>query len=291
VLAATIAGIRVRLIAVAAAAIIVTFLLHLAVYPALGIQRPDSSLVLGPTWADISVAYARSLSSFTPADKRLMARVVPLAEWKNSADCYNSDKTNYLPHFTIRAEKVKGPLIALWLRILRRSGGLILGARICRGSIAWVIFPSHRAVAFPYDSRIPAGLFGAAQEQAVRDSPYRADLATRPLWGNSVAHFLRVRSESRPIAWLLWRGATWCYIAYLAIAAFARRRRDWALASLAAVVLGQQLTAFADSPTQVFRYLANPLFAGVMLLPLLFARTRPGPLAGSERGVLQHLGH
>lgn len=280
-LAVLITGIRIRLIAVAASAICLTFLLHVVVYPAVGVQRPDSSLIVGPTWADIAVAYARSPSSFTPADQRLMARVVPLAEWKKSADCYDSDKTNYLPHFTARAERVKVQLLELWLRVLRHSPGAILGARICRGSIAWAVFASHGAVAFPYDSRIPAGLFGAARHQDVRDNPYRHDLATRPLWGKSVAHRLRVRSTSRLVAWLLWRGATWSYIAYLTVGIFALRRRNWALLSLAAIVAAQQLTALADSPTQVFRYMATPLFAGVMLLPLLLARST-GHEAGGQ---------
>jgi hypothetical protein len=277
-LAAVIAGIRVRLITVAATAIGLTFLLNLVIFPALGILRPDSSLVLGPAYADLAVAYAQSPSSFTPADKHLMARAAPLAEWKKSADCYNSDKTNYLPHFTGRTDAEKGQLFALWLRVLRQSPGLILDARICRGSIAWVIFPlSHGAVAFPYDSKIPVNLFHAAEDPGVRDNPYRADMATRPLWGYRVAHFLRIRSESHPIAWLLFRGATWCYITYLAVGILALRRKDLALLALTAIVAGQQLVAFADSPTQVFRYMATPLLIGPMLLPLFLGRTRASP--------------
>ena len=278
-LAILIAGIRIRLAAVAAAAICLTFLLNLVIYPGVGIQHPDPSLVFGPAYADIAVAYAKDPSSFTRSDKDLMKRIVPLAEWKSSADCYNSDITNYLPGFVHRAGKVTGQLVALWLRVLRRTPGLIVGARLCRGSIAWVIFPSPAAVAAPYLSRIPDNVFGTAQEPDVKNNPYRADMATRPLWGFSAADSLRGTSESGSSAWLLWRGATWCYIAYLAVGIFALRRRDWALLALAAVVAANQLAALADSPTQVFRYMAAPLLIGPMLLPLFLARARRAPLS------------
>ena len=60
---------------------------------------------------------------------------------------------------------------------------------------------------------------------------------------------------------------------------FALRRRDWALLALAAVVAANQLAALADSPTQVFRYMAAPLLIGPMLLPLFLARARRAPLS------------
>ena len=113
----------------------------------------------------------------------------------------------------------------------------------------------------------------------VRDNPYRADLATRPLSAaaNTGTLFLRRASEVHQLEWLLWRGATWCYVAYLVVWAVARRRRDWALLALVAIVAGQQLTVFVDIPTQAFRYMASPIYIGIMLLPLFFARNRVAP--------------
>ena len=61
----------------------------------------------------------------------------------------------------------------------------------------------------------------------------------------------------------------------------ARRRRHWSLLALVAIVVGQQLTVFADIPTQAFRYMASPIYIGIMLLPLFFARNRATPSTGN----------
>jgi len=294
-LALLIGRVRIRVTAVAAVAIGLTFLLKIVVYPAAGIVPADSSLVYGPSWADIAVAYAKSPSSFTTADKDVMKRVVPLAEWKDNAACHDADATDYAKDLTKRAGHLTGPLFSLWLQLLRRHPGLIIGARLCRGSIGWVAFPSPGAVAGDYLSEIPSNMFGASNEPGVKDMParYYHDIATRPLWGFSLAYSLRNGSESNSIAWLLWRGATWCYISYLAIGTLAVRRRDWKILALAAVILGNQLTAMADSPTQVFRYMAAPLLIGPMTLALFFARTRDVPRlaaapVGEPEGGSQH---
>ena len=270
-----IAGIRIRLAAVAVAAICITFVLNLFVFPALGILRPPNSLLFGPANADIAVVYAEAPQTFTSADLKLMAQVAPLAEWKASANCYTSNTTTFLQGFPAKAEKLADPLFRLWLRVLQRSPQLIIGARLCRGSIAWLIFPGNQsAMTGDYLSVVPKNVFGTANLPAVRDNPYRADMATRPLFGNSATTFLRLASETPQLSWLLWRGATWSYFAYLAVGAFALRRKDRALLSMAAIVLGQQLMVLTDNPTQVFRYMAAPLLIGPMLVPLFCARNR-----------------
>jgi len=283
-LIAALPGIRSRLAVTAAAALCATFVLTLFVYPAAGIQPMPSSLALGPVYADIAVAYAGAPSTFTAADKSAMQRVEPLAEWVKNANCYDSDMTTHPAGFVQRASQESGQLTSLWLRVLKRSPQLIVGARVCRGSIAWMVFPGSRSAhAFLYGSKIPADLYGAASLPNVRDNQYRADLATRPLsaGANSMTVFARGACEVPQLEWLLWRGATWCYIAYLIVWAVARRRRHWSLLALVAIVVGQQLTVFADIPTQAFRYMANPIYIGIMLLPLFFARNRATPSTGN----------
>jgi hypothetical protein len=282
VLVCLLAGIRGRLAALATGAICLTFLLNLVVFPAAGIKLPSRSLVFGPANADIAVAYAQSPQTFTPADLKLMKRVVPLAEWKKSGtypSCYNSNNTTFIHGFDTRASKLSGPLFRLWLRVLKQAPQLIIGARICRGSIAWLVFPGTWAAStYDYLSYVPGNLWGWSQVPAVKYNPYRADFATRPLFGNSVATFLRLASETRQLDWLLWRGATWTYLAYLMVAAFAVRRRSWAMLSMVAVLAGQQLMVLADNPDQLFRYMATALFAGPMLIPLFLARGRRPPV-------------
>ena len=98
-LVALLPGLRARLAATVAAVIFATFVLNWFVYPAVGIKPMPSSLALGPVYADIAVAYADAPSTFTAADKSLMRRVAPLAEWAKNANCYDADKTTHIAGF------------------------------------------------------------------------------------------------------------------------------------------------------------------------------------------------
>jgi hypothetical protein len=282
------AGVRGRIAALAAGAIFLTFLLNLVIFPAVGIRLPSRSLLFGPSNADIAVVYAEAPQTFTPADLKVMAKVVPLAEWKASGaypNCYNSNYTTFLRNFDNNASRESTPLFKLWLRTLKRTPQLVIGARICRGSIAWLAFPgSSAAASYDYLSYYPANLWGWANVPAVKHNPYRRDFSARPLlgsFGNNTAIFLRVASETRQLDWLLWRGATWSYLSYAMVVAFALRRKNWALLSMVTIVAGQQLMVFADNPDQLFRYMMTAMFAGPMLIPLFLARNRPQPTLDS----------
>jgi hypothetical protein len=122
-------------------------------------------------------------------------------------------------------------------------------------------------------TRIPALRLSRANLLRVRGNPYRPALLPRPLSvpaSKAAAVAWRV-SKAHQLDWLLWRGATWCYVAYAAVAAAGWRRRDWTLLVIVAMVVGQQLTVLADNPAQEFRYMVSPLVAGIMLIPLFFA--------------------
>ena len=282
-------GIRVRLSAAAAAAICLTFVLNLYVYPAVGIQRPPSYLVYFTEYSDIGVAYTAAPWTFTAADTQLMARVAPLPAWKAAATCYGSDPTTRIPGFTAHAAKLSGQLMSLWFRVLRRSPNLILSARICRGSIAWSLFsgPARELAALTTGANvISSDLWGLDSLRDVRDNPYRHIMATRPLSGslNSLARFLWAASTTPQLQWILWRAAFWCYVSYLAVFVFARRRRNWALLSMASIVVGQQLGVMADIPEQLFRYMVSSIFIGIMVVPLLFAGKRTAPSGRASPG-------
>jgi len=49
-----------------------------------------------------------------------MARVAPLAEWRKSANCYDSDPTTTIPGFTPARAQLDHRLVSLWLQILKR---------------------------------------------------------------------------------------------------------------------------------------------------------------------------
>lgn len=288
VLVALLPGVRARLAAVAAAAICLFAVLNYVVYPAAGIQNPPASLTFGPAYADIAVAYARSPYSFTPADTRLMAQVAPLTTWRETASCYKADTTTAsVPGFTERAAKVNGQLFALWVRILKRTPDLIAGARICRGSIAWNIFSGPArlggGVEVGTDSP-PANLFTLGSRPDVRDNPYHATFYPHPLSGSlrKIAKFLYSLSLTPQLQWLLWRGAFWCYLSYLVLFAYARARRNRAVLSPGAILLALQAGILADNPAQLYRYMAAPIFIGIVLVPLFFARHRRAPSAAQQ---------
>lgn len=281
-------GVRARLAAVSVAAVLLSFFLNYVVYPAAGIKNPSISLTLGPAYSDIAVAYAERPSSFTSADKSLMTQVAPLAEWARTANCYDSDWTTNIHGFNKRSPRVSGQLFSLWLRVLQRSPDLILGARICRGSIAWSIFPGPGRLAgatLEPDDTVPANLFLLADR--VRGNPYRSALRVEPLsTGLNVAgNFLWNVSRTPQLQWLLWRGPFWCYLSYLMLFAVARARRNWALLGLGAIIAAQQLGVMIDIPAQLYRYMISPIFIGIMLIPLFFARKRPAPVAGNGAAV------
>jgi hypothetical protein len=274
-------GVRARVATVAVAAICMFFVLNFAVYPAVGIQQAPTSLTYGPVYADIAVAYAASPSSFTQADTRLMTKVAPLAAWKNTADCYTSDTTtSAVPGFTTRATKLNSQLFALWARILKRTPSLIAGARICRASIAWNVFSGpaklRGGVQIPADTP-PADLFGLGSRPDVRHNPYHSTFYPHPLSQSlhKIAMFLYSLSQTSQLQWLLWRGAFWCYLSYLVLFAYGRARRNWAVLSLGAILIGQQIGILLDNPAQLYRYMISPIFTGILLVPLFFARNRP----------------
>jgi hypothetical protein len=275
-------GIRLRLTAAVVAAACLTYLLNFVVYPAVGVQKTPAWEAYSIQYADIAVAYADRSYTFTAADLRLMAQAAPLAQWKHTAVCYDSDPTTSILDAAARSEPLDGQLMALWVRVLKRSPDLILGARICRGSIAWNLFsgpPSVRANTVTDPTSIDPSLWGLAYRPGMAGNPYRSAMRTRPLSTklNHLGLFLRSLSNTPQLDWLLWRGAFWCYLSYLAVWLFARRRRNWGLLSLGAIVAGQQLGVLVDVPGQLFRYMAAPIFLGIMLVPLFFARDRPVP--------------
>jgi hypothetical protein len=268
-------GVRVKLAAATVSAICLALLLNLVVYPAVGIQRAPSSLAYGPVYADLAVAYKRAPSSFTAADKSLMAQVAPLASWKKSADCFDSDRTTRIPGFRANGLRLSGKITALWLRVLERTPLLTLGARFCRNSIAWSIFQSGgRGATQIQPTSAPARIW-----PLVRHNRYRRALFSRPLSStlHKVANFLWNASTTKQLDWLLFRGAFWAYLAYLMLFALARARRDWGMLSLGAIVAAQQLGLLPDTPAPDYRYMIMEIFIGIMLVPLFFARDRSAP--------------
>jgi hypothetical protein len=275
------AGLRWRVLAAGAAGIVVCAIANLAVYPALGVRPVGSELLFGPVYADIAVAYADRPTAFTEADTRLISSVAPLEYWRSTANCYNADDTVTYgnPEFNIAAaSQHQAQLVDLWLNLGKRIPGEMIGTRLCRGSIAWNPFPGPpkgRTVKVPISG--VSRLFNFPPERLAQ-SPYRGAIQSAPPSHlvNRGATLLRNASAVRFFEWFTWRGATWCYIAYLTVAVLASRRRDLALLALAAVIAANQINVLINNPGQLVRYMMAPIILGILLLPLLpAALSRP----------------
>ncbi len=281
-----IAGVRFWMAAAGLTAALISVVLNLWIYPAVGVTPAKSDLLLGPAYADIAVAYHDRPADFTPADLSLMARVAPLSVWSDSANCYTSDTTTSAKDFSrSAAERNDSELFALWVRLIKRMPDEMVNTRLCRGSIAWQISRGPDrigTVLTPYEGS--RDLYGFGSRMAA--NPYRSAIYSAPLSGaaHEAGLWLRKVSGSDPFVWILWRGATWCFLGYAAVLAFFIRRREVAVLALIAVAFGNQLVVLADNPAQLVRYMMGPIPIGVLLLPLLFAgRGLPGGRGRDKR--------
>ncbi|MFE0146459.1 hypothetical protein ACFWY5_04920 [Nonomuraea sp. NPDC059007] len=268
-------GTRVRLAGAAAVPLATVYLVTAYAYPAMSVDPVRPWLSYATAYSDIAVTYARRPGAFQERDLTLMARIAPLEHWKSNANCLNADTTLSAGFDVARADRHYKKLVGLWVRLIKRAPDVVTAARLCRGSVAWVAFPAQPGervlVGMP---NVPEDLYGwRASGQTMAASPYRPILATRPLSQtlHDAAVFVRGLSLTEQFEWLLWRGATWCYLVYAAAAALAWAGRRQAALVLAAVVAGHQLAVTAAIPAQLFRYMAAPIMIGIMLLPILVA--------------------
>lgn len=263
--------VRLRSLAAGVAAAVLAIGLNTAVFPALGAATPASDLVLGPAYADIAVAYHTRPGVFTGAELALMRQVAPLKSWdKGGQNCYSSDVLNAQKTWSrTAADRVHEQLFTLWRQVLTRTPDFVFQARICRGAIAWSIWPANPRLgptAFPNLS-LPADFFGWAKylRPGVKDV-LRPDAPSSQL--HDAGKFLVAASHTRQLEWVLWRGATWAYLGYLAVFLASRRRRNWALLALAAGTASNQLNVLVNNPNQLVRYMIGCSYLGALLLPL-----------------------
>jgi hypothetical protein len=240
--------------------------LTVAVFPALGVSRAKSDLVLGPAYDDIAYVYQRDPHALSEHDQQLLSAVAPLPVWRHAGNCYTSDDLTNDPKFSKTAASAHGSqLFALWRRLLVDHPLALTRARLCRGYIAWSPVPGPPKkgnTVFPLTQErksrfleVPNLTWRHALEPAPIDTGYRK--------------FAQVYDvNSRAQQWWLWRGATWSYVLYLAIGIAIWRSRRWSLLALAILPLSIQIGVVADNPNQLVRYLIVPLYAGVALMPI-----------------------
>ncbi len=287
-------GLRVRIGAIVLAAVVIPAVCQLWLFSAIGVKQPPSDAVFAMNYSDVAVAYDQASYLFSKADIAVLKEVAPMSTWKQGANCYSADAlTNTSAPFTntsapfnhVVARQHSGELMGMWTKVLKERPDIILGARICRGHIAWSPFSDRTA---PGASTIIPGIAHSPNFWGFTDppssanpaagtispagrmigSPYLPALESHPLSHklNTAATWLNVLFRVPQLDWLFWRGATWCYVLYAALACYGIGRRRPAVYALAGVLVGLQLTLIAANPAELFRYNVVPLFIGPLSL-------------------------
>jgi hypothetical protein len=264
---------RVRLLLVGTVAAALPLALTNLVLPQAGIAAPSKTYVYHTAYGDIAVAYRDHPELFSDQDRALMSSVAPLTRWWWGGTCYTINPLIWRTDFSWpQADAHATELLDLWRRLLVEHPRVIVDARLCRGAIAWkpVQDPLMTGGAtYRFSLRPTADTYVGPDK--VPDFPGRWVYSLRPLSMelNQVADPWLTASLAPQYDWVLWRGASWAYLSYLAVALGALARRNRYVLGVAAVVAGQQLAIMANISAQDFRYMASPIFIGALLAPLL----------------------
>ncbi|OIV36391.1 hypothetical protein BIV57_16570 [Mangrovactinospora gilvigrisea] len=288
VLIVVLAGIRRVLLLLTLAAAALTLLLNGVVYPALGVRMVQGAQSESFLYGDIADVYGRRPADFTAADRRLMARVAPLSHWSGrGSDCWDLDRTMADPFDDDAAAANNARLEALWWRTVRKDPVEVVRVRLCRSQIGWGLLPGparyngQTQISLPH---VKQNLFTMADWNWQGRLPRaRTVLMPRPpsATARRLADSFYRSTTGLPSQIVVWRGATWCYLGYAAVAGYARRRRSWTALALAAPIAAAQLTVLAANPGQLARYMVVPLFLGILVAPLAAARPKAArPRAG-----------
>lgn len=275
---------RVRLAFVGAVAAALPLLLNNLIFPQFGIMPPTKTYVFHTAFADLAVAYRERPELFTEQDRALLASVAPLTRWTEGGTCSTVNPLIWRRDFVwAQADAHTGELLGLWSRLLVAEPALVLDTRLCRGAIAWRV--AAEAGTSTYRLSLSPTTDTYVGPHKVPDFPERHLLSLRPLSpGLHLVALTWLTTTLEPrFDWLLWRGALWSYLSYAAVALAALALRNRWVPAVAAIVVGQQLAILANISAQDFRYLASPIFIGVLLVPLLAGacvrplRRRPVP--------------
>ncbi|MEY9845606.1 hypothetical protein [Streptacidiphilus sp. MAP5-3] len=256
--------------------IMIFVVLDKGVYPALGVTQPTDYAGNTFIYADIAYAYSKSPQSFNAADKALLSELAPLSHWKKAgADCYGTDALTSGLNKTAAAAH-NSQLMSLFVKSLQKAPDDFIDATICRGTPAWAINPAQDRTFIMGIQSSPNGYTFMYAHPELYQSPYYGSMHVRPLSTSlhKALNWWYNLGKTPELNWILWNGATWCWIAYLILARLTRKVWRREVLAIGAVCAGMQLNVFIATPGPLFRYMATPFFIGVLALPLAFSRLK-----------------
>ncbi|MGN9836590.1 hypothetical protein ACTMTI_00575 [Nonomuraea sp. H19] len=264
---------RVRLLLAGTVAAALPLVLTNLVFPQFGIAAPSKTYVYHTAFGDIAVAYRDRPDLFTEQDKALMTSVAPLTRWWEGGTCYTINPLIWRRNFSWpQADAHATELLELWRRLLVAEPRMVIDTRLCRGAIAWKPVQDESATGgttYRFSRRPNADTYVGPTK--VTDFPGRWVYSLRPLSQelHQVGDSWLTAALAPQYDWVLWRGASWAYLSYLAVGLAAWVLRNRYVVGVAAVVAGQQLAILANISAQDFRYMASPILIGALLVPLL----------------------
>ncbi|MFI6811589.1 hypothetical protein ACIBG7_04225 [Nonomuraea sp. NPDC050328] len=266
---------RVRLALTGLVAAVIPLGLNNVAFPAVGITAPSATYVYHTAFADLAYAFHERPGRFQPREVEVLSQVAPLSRWWQGGSCATVNPLIWRKDFSWQqAEVHSAELLNMWKRLLLESPGQVIDARLCRGAIAWRIAADAEAeggLTYHFSRRPTADEYVGPDK--VTDFPGREVFTLRTGFPGLYGAAYSWLDLTYRLDWLMWRGALWSYLTYLALglAAIVRRRR--AVLAAGAIVMGQQLAVLANISAQDFRYMASPIFIGMLLLPLLVSST------------------
>ena len=216
-------------------------------------------------------AYAAHSTQLDDADRALLERLLPLDEWRRRYSCYGLSPLLYGAPAMNRAlfDADVDAYTDLWLRLAVRDPATLIQHQWCLTSLIWRVMQ-------PTD-----GYLYAWHKTLIDD--YGKDVGLTP---SSVLPGLRdllalwLRLLERPeVNWLVWRPATYLYLALFCVLVASIQRRSLRTLGLAVPVLAQSLVWMLVLTVQDFRFQYPVYLIALVSVGLLFV---PAPSSAAE---------
>jgi len=207
-------------------------------------------------------AYATHSGQLDNADRALLERLLPLDEWRRRYSCYSVGLLLYgaptmdLALFDARVDTFTN----LWLRLVVRDPATLIRHQLCLTSLIWRVtqpadgYLSTREKQFISEGGADLGLVPSSVLPGLRDL-----LASWLVW-----------LERPDVIWLVWRPATYLYLALFCVLTTSIRRRSLPTLGLALPVVAQSLVWMLVLTVQDFRFQYPVYLIALVSLGLLF---------------------
>ena len=214
-------------------------------------------------------AYAAHSTQLDDADRALLERLLPLDEWRRRYSCYGLDPLLY------GAPAMNGALFDvdaytdLWLRLAVRNPATLIQHQWCLTSLIWRVMQPTDGYLYAWHK-----ILIGARGKDVGLTPSSVLPGLRDL----LASWLT--SLERPeVIWLVWRPATYLYLALFCVLVASIQRRSLRTLGLAVPVLAQSLVWMLVLTVQDFRFQYPVYLIALVSVGLLFV---PAPSSAAE---------